>query len=524
MRRALRAGPARVQTSQPKSFPAPIRGWIRNESLATAATGGAYVLDNWFPTATTIRARLGSGKYATIGAGTRVNAIMSYINGPNRKLFAGNDTAIYDITTIVDPNVSPSPAVSGLVASDFGYTLFSNSAGTFLFVVNAHDAPQAYNGTAWSVPAITGAAAPFSHVWTFKKRLFFVEKDTMNAWYLPVDAIAGAAAVFPLGGVFKLGGSLLFGATWSYDSGSGKAESCVFVTTEGEVAVYEGDDPSAANTFALKGVYRIGRPLGKLAVMKGGGDLAIASDIGLVPLSQAVIMDVAALGAKSVSYPIEVEWNNEVAQRRAQFSWQVEMWPTQQMAIVAMPSYASLSKICFVVNSRTGAWARYTGWDMQCLGLFIDRMFFGTSDGKIMEAEIGGSDDGQVYTALYAGLFDDFGTPAAMKEIVLGRATFLATGIVNGKVSASTDYIVNVPVAPDVGSNPSDGNKWDQGLWNQAMWSEAVQIRREGPWRSVPGIGFSISPVVQVSVGSAIPPQVDLVSTDLIFGSGAIVT
>lgn len=489
-----------------------------------SAPGGAYVLDNWFPTATAARVRRGSGKYAIIGAGSRVNAIMSYVNGPNRRLFAGNDTAIYDITSIADPNVSPAPAVAGLVASDYGYTQFSNSGGTYLYVVNSHDAPRYFNGSTWATATITGASAAFSHIWTFKKRLFFVESNTMNAWYLPVDAINGAATMFPLGGVFKMGGSLLFGATWSYDSGSGKAESCVFVTTEGEVAIYEGDDPSQATNFALKGVYRIGRPLGKLAIMKGGGDLAIATDIGLVPLSQAVIMDVAVLGAKSASYPIEVEWNKEVTQRRAQYSWQVEMWPTQQMAIVAMPSYASLSKICFVVNTRTGAWARYTGWDIQCLGLFVDRMFFGTSDGKIMEAEVGGSDDGQVYTAVYAGLFDDFGAPAAIKEIVLGRATFLSTSVVNGKVSASTDYVVNLPTAPDVGSNPSDGNKWDQGLWDQAMWSDEVQVQREGVWKPVSGVGYSISPVVQVSTGSPIPPQVELVSSDLIYQTGSIVT
>lgn len=46
-----------------------------------------------------------------------------------------------------------------------------------------------------------------NYVWVYKNRLFFVEKDSLNAWYLPVDSIGGAAEKFPLGGVFTRGGS-----------------------------------------------------------------------------------------------------------------------------------------------------------------------------------------------------------------------------------------------------------------------------------------------------------------------------
>jgi hypothetical protein len=39
-----------------KSFPAPVRGWIRNESKVANKPGGADILDNWFPTAAGVRA------------------------------------------------------------------------------------------------------------------------------------------------------------------------------------------------------------------------------------------------------------------------------------------------------------------------------------------------------------------------------------------------------------------------------------------------------------------------------------
>ena len=43
----------------------------------------------------------------------------------------------------------------------------------------------------------------------------------MNAWYLDIDAYQGALQMIPLGGSAAKGGSLLFGATWSIDTGDG---------------------------------------------------------------------------------------------------------------------------------------------------------------------------------------------------------------------------------------------------------------------------------------------------------------
>jgi hypothetical protein len=508
-----------------KNFPAPRRGWIRNENLAKSKPEGASLLDNWFPTTTGARVRRGKTKRATIGAGSPVGAIMAYVNGITKKLFAANDTAIYDITAVADAAVSPAASVSGLASGEIGYTMFANAGGNYLIFVNGHDARQIFDGTSWStLPAITGPTAALSHVWTFKQRQFFVELNTMNAWYLPVDALGGVATLLPLGGVFKLGGSLLFGATWSYGAGSGLNESCVFVTTEGEVAIYEGTDPSTAATWGLKGVYRIGRPLGRRAILKGGGDLAIATDIGLIPLSQAIAIDVAAIGGQAVSAPIEAEWLIEVSQRRSQYFWSVEMWPTQQMAVVAMPTYGTLPAICFVVNVRTGAWARYTGWDTHCVGLYVDRLFFGSIDGKIYEAEVGGSDDGAIYTASYVGLFDEFGSPGASKTACMARATFLTTSVTAAQLSVSVDYIVSLPAAPSVGPVPASPNNWDQGLWNQAIWGDVITKTREATWQSVNGAGSALAPAIQISIGGTFEPQIDLVEFDFTYEVGTVGT
>src|SRR3546814_3635141 len=84
-------------------------------------------------------------------------------------------------------------------------------------------------------------------------------------------------------------------------SDSGLSEQNIFVSTEGEVAVYQGSDPGEAATWSKVGVYRIGKPLGARAHFRGGGDIAIATSVGLVPLSKAISLDVTSLNVATVS-------------------------------------------------------------------------------------------------------------------------------------------------------------------------------------------------------------------------------
>lgn len=519
------AAPMRAPVIRTMSFPAPTRGWIRNENLAKARPAGASILDNFFPHTTGVRIRGGSELYATIGAGTRCAALMPYKLGSAEKLFAANTTAIYDITTVADPEASPSAAVSSLTNGDWQHCQFTTSGGTFLVAVNGADDRQLFDGTSWAVtPAITGVTDNnLIHVWVFKNRLFFVEEETLNAWYLSTDAVGGAATKFPLGGVVKLGGTLLFGASWSIDSaGGGLAEKCVFVTSEGEAAVYEGTDPASATTWVLEGVYNIGRPLGPRAIFKAGGDLAIATDVGLISLSMVIAQkqDKAALGASSVSAPIREEWESEATLRVGTYPWHCELWPTKQMLVVAMPSYSTLPLQCFAANVTTGAWCRFTGWDTHCLGLFDSRLFFGTSTGLVIEADVGGYDQGDAYTAEYVGLFDDAGASAMPKQATLMRVVYKSTELVGDKVSISTDYEEDLPTAPSALAFLPSGDEWNGGTWNTSLWSGSTTAVTYKDWRAVSGIGFALAPNWQVTIGQAAAPDATLVKMDLQYQIG----
>jgi hypothetical protein len=380
------------------------------------------------------------------------------------------------------------------------------------------------SGAAVVGTAITGVDTnKLSHVWAYRSRLFFIEAGTLNAHYLGPDSIGGALGTRSLGGIFRRGGSLLFGATWSRDSGDGLDDFCVFVTDKGEMAVYQGADPSGSDPgdFDLVGRYDITEPLGKNATMSAGGDLLIMTTDGIVPVSSAVSKDVAALSLSAVTRNIEPEWQAQV-RLRSGTPWGITKWPSRNMAVVSLPkANDAQDPYCYVVNVETGAWCRYTGWDARSLDVFSDQLYFGDRDGVTWRGEEGGRDGDTLYTATYVGQAEHFGAPGVTKVVHAMRSTFLAAVPFNPQMSVSTDYVVSVPSPP----NPAEvtGEGWDLSVWDTSVWdAPAAQPSISTRWVSIGRMGFAVNPQIQMSSGSAVPPDAQLVSMDMLFERGGV--
>lgn len=368
---------------------------------------------------------------------------------------------------------------------------------------------------------ITGVdTSDLSFVWVAKNRLWFVEKDTMVSWYLPVDSIGGAAADFSLAGVFQKGGALLFGAAWTIDTGEGLDDKTVFVSDQGEVAIYAGTDPGNASTWALEGIFQIGTPLGANAItMKAGGDLVIATIEGLVPLSEAVRKDPAALSVSAVSRQIEPSWRAQAAARKVTLPWSVVKWQAENMAIVTLPHTGDT---VYVVNLQTGAWARYVGWDARSAGIWAGRLFFGDSAGNVIEGERSGADQDIPYECNLSGLFDDLGTPGAFKQTHMMRGIFRSTINFRPKMSASSDFAITFPASPS-SVNDASLSVWDAGLWDTATWNTKILSSITTRWVSVNRTGFAIAPQVQVTCGNVLKPDAEFIKADILFETGETV-
>ncbi len=522
--------PPRRSRATVKNFPAPVRGWVTNENLSAQGPASALVLDNWFPTSSGIRVRGGARKTATVADGGPVVSMWRYVNSAGEQLFAATEDKVFDLTSVADADTIPTADISSQTSGYYSTTQFSTAGGNYLYAVNGDDDAQLYDGSSWATInsgswpiSITGVStSAFSHVWSFAKRLFFVEKGTLNAWYLPVDSLGGAASSFSLAGMFQNGGELLFGATWSLDSGDGLDDKCVFVSSLGEVAVYEGTDPSSSTTWTKVGVYQITEPLGLRAHIRAGGDLLVATEAGIVPLSEAIRKDVAALSLSAITRAIEPDWKDEVVARRAA-RWEILKWPSNNMMIVSLPiTQDGQEARCLVANMETGAWCRFTGWDTNCMTLYDDFGYFGTSEGEVYQMEVGGNDGGENYTCAYAGAFDHMGVPGQQKTVQQARVSYRAQVDLNARISVSSDYAIAFPSPPSSIANFSN-DEWDSGKWDEATWDTQTNLSVTTRWQSIGRTGFAFAPQVQATFGITPRPRVELIAMDVTSESGEFV-
>lgn len=373
---------------------------------------------------------------------------------------------------------------------------------------------------------ITGVdTSALSYVWSYASRLFFIEKNTMKAHYLGADAIGGSLSTLNLGSVFSKGGSLLFGTKWSVDAGDGLDDKWVVCTTEGEVAVYSGTNPGSADTWALQGVYDLPRPLGPKAHLAVAGDVLIATEVGLIPLSAAVSQDASKIAEFALSAPIDEYWQAKGLQLPE--TWEIKRVDAEGIAIVTQPLTAGQAGDAgkpLVITLETGAWSRWTGIDMACVGQFGDNGYFGATDGYIYRMQSGGTDDGSPYTCSWLGQHDPLGAYGAQKTVVQMRSIWDAGTPLDVQVSAVADFCEVLP------SPPSSAPDFDAAIWDTAAWDTDVWDGSEGSysnaarWQSAGVTGFTIAPVVQVTSGTTPAPVAKLVSVEAQFHLGAVVT
>lgn len=369
-------------------------------------------------------------------------------------------------------------------------------------------------------------SADMSYVWSYKNRLWFAQKDSLDIWFLDdVSAIGGNAEVYPLGGVFNIGGSVLWGSAWSNGSGAegGLSEQMVVCSTEGQVVSFQGLAPIANTAWNQVGVYRVGRPLGRRAHFRGAGDIAIATTSGLVPLSKAIELDVTALSPSAVSYNIQDAWQAAVDGRGID-GWQCELWPERKMAIISPPvTIGEYDPILFISNTETGAWCRYTNWHAMSMEVFSGQLYFGGRDGIIYKANVSGSDDGETYTGVFMPLFDDLGEPSNVKVPKMGVGVSRGNKKVEYSLDFKSEFDIITPPSPTANASAS-GSVWGEGVWGESVWGGASSLVVTNDWKSLGGLGYSVSLCYQVTSGSVQPLDSEIIMLEMTYTTGGVLS
>lgn len=498
------------------SLPAPVGGWNARDSITEMGATDAVYMTNWYPSPTEVSLRKGYTQYAT-GLPGQVESLMSYGSGTADKLFAASGTSFYDVTA---GGAVGAAVVTGLTNARWQWANVGTPAGQFLYCANGVDKPRLYNGTTWtaidgaSTPAITGVTTTFlNNPVVFKNRVFFIEANSLRAWYLPVQSVGGAAASLDMSAYCQLGGYLQAVGTWTIDGGTGVDDLLVFVTNKGEVIVWQGTDPSSASTWAMKGIWRLGSPVGARCFFKYQGDLLYISQDGVVPMSGA-LQSSRVQPQVAVTNKIQFAVSEAVSSYSTNFGWQLIYFPKENQLWLNVPITTGQQQQ-YVMNTITGAWANYTGWAANCWELFKDNPYFG-GNGFVGLAWNTLRDNGSNITATALQAFNRLGSPGILKRFTMAKPIFRLEGPANVNVGINIDYDPTDTTSIAGASAAFTLGKWGTATWDGAIFGDFA-IKKD--WIGVSGIGEAVAPLVKIN-----SPGTDVrwESTTLVYEKGAI--
>lgn len=496
--------------SQVISLPAPVGGLNGKDAIANMPPTDAWKLENWFPLPSAVSLRNGSETWCSNITGP-IESLMCYNGSTESKLFAACGAAIYDVTTKGNTGAA---VVTGLTSARWQHCNFGNPAGQWLVMCNGSDHTKTYNGTAWADSTITGIDDKLLiHPNVFKNRLYFVEKDSFSFWYLAVNAIGGAATEFDLSSLFRLGGYLVASTSWSVDSsGGGINDYLCFISSQGECVMYLGSDPSSASAWSIAGQFRLGHPIGRRCFQKVGSDVVVVSADGLYPLSRALVTD-RSQTQDAVTNKITNLINADVQSYGANFGWQPILYPIGNKILLNVPQLENQVSYQYVMNTVTGAWCKFTGWNANCFELMGDSLYYAGLN-KVVHCDYGTTDEGASIAADGGQAFNYFGQSGVQKRFSAARPIIQSNANISPSLIINIDFDDTAPQNVISFSNTSF-SPWDISPWDVSPWSSSNQVRHD--WQSVYGIGFCGSPRLAVSAKNSV---VNWQSTDIVFEPG----
>ena len=478
---------ANRQIAKTASVPSAVKGWNARDPIANMDPEFAILMDNFFPLTADIMVRKGNDEHVT-GITGQVESLMVWNGFTSSKMFGAAGTAFYDVTSA---GAVGAAVQSSLTNARWQWTNMTDTSGSvWLITANGADKPRYYDGTNWvavdaaSTPAITGVTTTtLTNPAIFKERLWFIQVNTLSAWYLAADAVGGAATEYSFESIFRRGGALRALGTWTLDAGEGVDDHFVVVTDKGEVAVYKGTDPSDATKWALVGIWQLGQPLGQRCLEKVAGDLVLLCTDGALPLSKALISDRINPRA-ALTDNIREAMTDAARLYGSTFGWQVIQIPRHQMLLLNVP-VAQGQQQQYAMNLSTGGWGRFKDMAFNCWAVLNDKAYAG-GNGTVYEVFEDFDDNGSNIKWQLKQAFNYFGRRGQKKHFKLIRPIFSSDGTPSVLSGLNVDYEDAEP-SGTLSFSPTAYAVWDSSLWDTGIWGGGLSVLKN--WQKAPAIG-----------------------------------
>lgn len=460
--------------------PPPTGGWNSRDNPSILPESDCAYLENLLPRPAELSLRGGAVAWRS-AAPKPIKTLMPYNSATSNSLFAATDDGIYDVTAtgLTFPTVA-SAATNGA----WQYVNMATSAGQFLCAVNGTDIYRYYNGSAWTTVATfvlgagTIATSLFANINIFQSRVFFVPRNELAFYFLSgAGTVFGTVLRFGLDQVFSKGGSLVAMGTWSVDGSGTPQEYAAFISSEGQVAFYQGTDPADITKWSLVGTYDIGRPMGRRCFCKYGSDLLVLTDAGLFPLSKAIVS--ASISRQvTITTKIDPTFTEACRVAPAAYGWSIVNDASDQCLIVTVPDAI---KYQFVMENQSKGWCKFTGWAANCQTMFLGKYYF--ADDTAVQIGFRGQSDLAESIKFRITFSQNYFGNANRKQVNLIRPYIQISNQVTLKLStirlrdgALLGYFYTIA---GVAANAL----WNVALWGIGLWTSTNVTDRS--WRAL---------------------------------------
>ncbi len=501
--RSLQKAPFPAPDVVTKIVPAPTEGWDAISPLAVMDPKRAPILTNWVPRPGWLELRAGYSIYNILLTNAPVETLMVWRGPASEKFFASSDGHIFDVSTFA---AGPFPVAT--VSNDrWQYVNFSSDSSVHVIqMVNGVDSLQQFDGTTWTTRASitlpdmsTVSTSNLINIYAQKRRIWYIEKNSTRTIFLDTDAIAGdAKGALDMGQLWTKGGYLVAMGDWTLDGGNGPQDYAVFISSRGQCAIYSGTDPTDPSAWGLVGVFDIAPPLGRRCFTKVGSDLAVITQQGVLPISQALPFDPSADRSVAITSRIQNAMAAAAIQSGNNFGWQIIGFPLQQLAVLNVPSIENSQQVQFVENVLTGAWTKFTGWNANCFEIYGNDLYFGDNDGTVNKAYDGGLDGTKPIPADMQCAFNYFDDPGRIKRMTMVQPLLTAAGTITPFIEVDEDFQSSNASSPI--QILQGGALWDVADWDVAIWPQDTIALTA--WLSTQAIGHALAVRMKVNIAS----------------------
>lgn len=489
----------KTSTAVSVTIPPPVKGWNTRDPVSLMDEQYAVEMVNFFPGFGSVDIRNGQTLQNTLGTNAISLGTFKY-GTTDALLVATNSGTLLNVTpgTGAGTDITGGAAITGslmyfqqfkdrvFITGDFGLADVYHWTGTGNIAASAFTGPGGDD-------KLLGPMASYKNRLYFAYRAAFVAATPRNGlleiWYGGFDAITGALTQFSLNAIFRMGGYVSFIGSVTRAKDFSEDELFCIISSEGEILLYQGDNPEASN-WGLVGHYYIPPPCGPRAFFYFGSNLIIITRQGVYGMDSILS---GGFGGKAGSSILNTSLDEIIKSAfvaavnsvtLAQYDdliWTGIYYPRGNYLLINIPLSNNASEQ-FIMNTVTGAWCRFTNQNAFSWIVYQDRLYYvNPQNTKLMRADDGYLDadpiGGATRVCKLRPAYNYFGDRTLVKNFTMARPVMYQSEGMQLTMDADIDYANTTATQTVTPDNTDTAYKFYQPVVGLKGIGKAASIR-----------------------------------------------